>query len=420
MKKYILEISLAIASAIIIFLSFSKTGITNEQREVIFTESAPPIIELAWGFPKDSLQIDTFNVRRNQNLSDILRPKGITAYQIDRIAKNSKGVFDVRKIKSGNNYYLLNKDTTETPEVFIYKESAVNYVVFDFDSLTVYRGEKKIDTIQQKVSGIIESSLWNAFADNGASPYLAVELSDIFAWTVDFFGIQKGDHFKVLFDELYVEGEYAGIGQIYATSFNHRGEEISAYYYSNNEQEGYFDDEGNSLRKAFLKVPLKFSRISSGYNLNRMHPIHKYRRPHPGIDYAAPKGTPVHSIGDGTIVKKAYQKGGAGYYLNIKHNSVYTSQYMHLSRYAKGIAPGVRVKQGQVIAYVGSTGGSTGPHLDFRIKKNGSYVNPMKVKAPPVEPISELNTPSFNHLRDSLAIILQDIKLPEKEILASE
>ena len=412
MKKYFAE-ALIVIVTILIIVGVVTLKSKTRQIEFIQEEEIQPEIKLAWGYPLNLISIDTAKVKPNQNLSDILFAKGINASAIDQLARNSKPVFDVRRIKAGNSYYLINTDTVDKPKAMIYEESLVDYVVFNLDSFSVYRGQKKVDTLTLTTSGIIESSLWNAFVDNGANPVLAVELADIFAWTIDFFGIQKGDQFKVIYDALYVDGEFAGIGKIHAANFINLNTPVSAYYFKNGDQEGFFDEEGNSLRKAFLKAPLSYKRISSRYSNGRMHPVLKYVRPHRGVDYAAPTGTPVYSIGDGVVVKKAYQKGGGGNYINIKHNSVYTSQYMHLSRYAKGMATGVRVKQGQLIGYVGMTGIASGPHLDFRIYKNGSAVDPLKVKAPPVEPIKELNKLAFNHLRDSLQTQLNQIEISE-------
>ena len=413
MKKYIIELFIVIIAVLLIALAIQGDEEKTYEPEISITIEEPVVeVKYVWGLPLDDfISIDTLTIRYGQNLSDILRPKGISAFTIDRIAKSSKDIFNVRKIKAGKPYYLLNKDTTAQPELMIYEESISDYVVFNLDSGYVYTGEKEIDSIRQLAGGIIKTSLWDAFTTKGASPVLAIELSDIFAWTVDFFGIQKDDQFKVIYDALYVEDKYAGIGKIHAASITHRGENITGYYYKNGGQEGYFDNEGNSLQKAFLKAPLKFSRISSRYSNSRFHPVLKIRRPHRGIDYAAPTGTPVYSIGDGTIVKKGYQRRGGGNYISIKHNSVYTSQYMHLHGFASGMAPGIRVTQGQLIGYVGSSGLSTGPHLDFRIYKNGSAVDPLKVDAPPVEPIDEGNLASFNMVRDSLQNEIENIKI---------
>lgn len=423
MKKYSPEILvILLATAIIIVYNIyqsEKELQPNNKKHIAIIEE----VKLAWGFPLNSISIDTAIVKQNQNLSDILYPLGLNAQAIDKIARNSKEVFDVRRIRAGNKYYLINSDTARSPQHLVYEETMINYVVFNLDSQSVYRGQKEVDTLLQTTGGTITSSLWNAFVDNGASPILAVELSDIFAWTIDFFGIQANDEFKVIYDELFIEEKFAGIGHIHAARFKHAGSNISAYYYNNNEQIGYFDDEGNSLRKAFLKAPLSFSRISSHFSNSRLHPILKIRRPHHGVDYAAPKGTPVYSIGDGLVVKKAFQASGGGNYITIKHNSVYTSQYMHLSKYAPGMAPGVRIKQGQVIGYVGASGLASGPHLDFRIYKNGTPVDPLKVEAPPVEPISNENKEEFMILRDSLNIQLQKIethKLKNTELFVAE
>lgn len=418
-KKYSFEIIFALISLAIIGKFVFSTISLSDKPNAIDTPLTTVEVNRAWGFAVDSVIIDTSRVRSGQSLSDILHPKGISAQAIELLARKSKEIFDVRRIKAGNNYYLIKTDSFKNHNYMVYEESLINYIVFDLDSQLVYRGEKQVDTIKHTSGGTIKSSLWNALIDNGASPVLAVELSDIYAWTIDFFGIQPGDEFKVLYDGLYIEDQFAGIGRIHAASFKHSGATISAYYYNNesNQQQGYFDNEGNSLQKAFLKAPLKFSRISSKFSNSRMHPVLKYRRAHHGVDYAAPTGTPVHSIGDGTVVKKAYQAGGGGNYINIKHNSVYTSQYMHLSKYAPGMAPGVRVKQGQIIGYVGATGLASGPHLDFRIYKNGTPVDPLKVDAPPVEPIKPENLELFNALRDSLENILDTISVSKPEPL---
>jgi murein DD-endopeptidase MepM/ murein hydrolase activator NlpD len=245
--------------------------------------------------------------------------------------------------------------------------------------------------------------------DNNLDPMLALNLSDIFVWSIDFFAINKGDRFRVIFDELYVDSSFVGIGEIYAVQFDHYGDANYAFRFYQDERHDYYDETGMSLRKAFLKAPLDFYRISSRFSHSRMHPVLRIRRPHLGVDYAAPKGTPVMSIGDGTVIQRAYQKGGGGNFVKIRHNSVYTTVYMHLSGFARGITTGTRVKQKQVIGYVGSTGLSTGPHLDFRVFKNGQPVDPLRVEAPPVEPVKPENMPSYILLKDSLMLELQQI-----------
>ena len=220
-----------------------------------------------------------------------------------------------------------------------------------------------------------------------------------------------------MYDELFVDSVSIGLGNIHAVEFEHGGKGNFAFRFFQDNQFEYFDETGASLRKAFLKAPLQFSRISSRFSNGRMHPVLRIRRPHHGVDYAAPKGTPVMSIGDGTVVAKAYEAAGGGNYLKIKHNSVYTTTYMHLSGYASGIVNGARVRQGDVIGYVGSPGLSTGPHLDFRVHKNGSPIDPLTMEAPPVEPVHEINIPEYTILKDSMMNELLKIDWDVDELL---
>ncbi|WP_303920376.1 M23 family metallopeptidase [Draconibacterium sediminis] len=394
----------------------------QEETPLLDTVVEVKMPELKYGLPVDSFTLEMGKVKNNQYLSQILNARGVGMGTIDKIARKSRDVFDVRKIKSGENFCILSTlDSVPVAKYFVYENSPVEYTVFELtDTLGIYKGEKEVKTRQRTAHGVVETSLWNAMVDNGQDPMLALELSDIFAWTIDFFAIQKGDRFRVIYDEQFVDSVSIGIGEIYAVQFDHYGEDNYAFIFDQDDRWDYFDEQGKSLRKAFLKAPLKFSRISSRFSNNRMHPVLRIRRPHHGVDYAAPKGTPVMSIGDGTVVAKAYQKSGGGNYLKIKHNSVYTTTYMHLSGYGKGIHTGARVKQGQVIGYVGSTGLASGPHLDFRVAKNGSLVDPLKVKAPPVEPVKEENMTRYNAVKDSLMQELQKIQWDDlDQILAN-
>jgi murein DD-endopeptidase MepM/ murein hydrolase activator NlpD len=236
----------------------------------------------------------------------------------------------------------------------------------------------------------------------GGNPLLTMKLSEIYQWTIDFFGIQKGDSFKILYEEWLVEGKSINHLEVKAVVLNHEGKDYYAYKYSQDGKEGFFDEEGNSLQKAFLKAPLKYARISSRFSNRRFHPVLKKMRSHHGVDYAAPTGTPVYSVADGKIVKKAYQRGGGGRYVKIKHNSTYTTCYMHFSRYAKGIKIGARVKQGQTIGYVGMSGIATGPHLDYRVYKHGTPINPLKLKSPSKSPITKKNKGDYMAVKNQL------------------
>lgn len=347
------------------------------------------IINYLFDIPIDSFKIEKSKIRRNQNLSEILLPKGISYADIDELAKKSKPIFDVRKMKAGQNCtFFYTRDSVPYLNYMVYEKDLEEYVVYEFgDSVAVWNGRKEVGIETRNVSGSIESSLWNAIVDLHVSPKLVLELSDIYAWTIDFFGIQKGDRFNIIYTVKIIDGEAIGVDEVLATSFYHGKKEHLAFQFEQNNSISYFDENGQSLRRAFLKAPLNFRRISSKFSKSRMHPILKIRRPHSGVDYAADAGTEVQTIGDGRVVKVSYDKA-SGNYIKIKHNSVYTSGYMHLQRRPK-LNVGDYVQQGQEIGKVGQTGYATGPHLDFRVWKNGQPVDPLKIKSPPVEPVAQ-------------------------------
>jgi murein DD-endopeptidase MepM/ murein hydrolase activator NlpD len=379
------------------------------------TESAPEpeyIPQLEYGIVVDSLEVIRDHVKRNEFLADILLGYDVDYIVIDKIAKNPHDIFDVRKIRVDYPYAVI-RTLDSIPEVqyFVYEESPSNYVVFDIrDSLSVFRGKKEIEKRIATTSGRITSSLWNAMVENDADPNLANELSEIYAWTIDFFGIQKDDYYRVVYEEMYIDDEYVGLSRVIAANFNHMDYDLYAVYFVQDSTGDFFDSDGGSMRRTFLKAPLRYKRISSRYSHSRMHPILKYRRPHLGVDYAAAAGTPVQSVGDGVVTFAAYTKGG-GYTVKVKHNGTYTTAYCHFSGFAKGIKQGVHVKQGQLIGYVGSTGLSTGPHLDFRFYRNGQAIDPLKVKSPPAKPVDSLYLQEFHIFTDSLINVLDSIPL---------
>jgi murein DD-endopeptidase MepM/ murein hydrolase activator NlpD len=353
-----------------------------------------------YGIPSDSFDLVSGHIKRNGFLSEILLKHGISMQEIDQTLKNSRSVFDVRKIRSGNNYILFcDKDSSARARYLVYEHDPTTCYVFSFnDSLNITPFRKEIKSEIKYAKGTIETSLWDAMVSDGLPRSLVNELSNIFAWTVDFFGLQKGDNFKVIYEELYVDGKSLGTGKIYGAQFNRKGTSIIAVPFIQDGKESFFDLDGNSLRKAFLKAPLQFSRISSHFSSARMHPILRIVRPHYGVDYAAPVGTPVLAIGDGKVTA-ATNEGASGRMVRIQHNSVYATAYLHLSRFGEGISAGVFVKQSQIIGYVGNSGLSTGPHLDFRYFQNGSPVDPLKVDAPPVEPVTEENKVRFEKIK---------------------
>lgn len=364
-----------------------------------------------YGICVDSLNVVEGQVQKNEFLANILQREGVSYNTVNYIDRNCRKVFDVRKIKVGNKYvFLTTRDSIPTAKYWIYEIDRTNYAVFQLtDSIAAWRGEKEVITKVEHVGVEIKSSLWNAMAEAGCDYSLILELSDIYAWTIDFFGIQQGDSCKVIFEERYIAGDTVpfGIGNVIASYFKNKGEGKYAFSFEQNGRKEYFDENGDNLRKAFLKAPLNYRRISSTFSEARLHPVHKIVRPHHGVDYAAPSGTPVQSIGDGTVIDKGWDKKGGGNYLKIKHNSTYTTTYMHLKGFAKGISKGCKVKQGQTIGYVGMTGTATGPHLDFRLQKNGTYIDPLKFKSPSAEPVAKENMEAFRHSVDTLIRVLK-------------
>ena len=346
-----------------------------------------------------------------QTLGAVLYLNHIDHGRIDQIVRASKGIFDFRKAKAGKKFTVLcSNDSIEKAQYFIYEMSSIDYVVFDIrDTIDVFTGQKEVEVKTREASGQIESSLWNSLVENKMSPALVMELSSIYAWTIDFFRIQKGDYFKVVYEEKYVEGEFIGIGRVYAALFNHANEDFYAFYFEEEENYGdYFDDEGAALRKAFLRAPLNYSRISSSFSKRRKHPVTGRIKAHLGTDYAAPTGTPILSTANGTVTEARYKRNN-GNYVKVRHNSTYSTQYLHMSKIKSGIRPGVYVKQGEVIGYVGSTGLATGPHVCYRFWKNGRQVDPYKQKLPPSKPVKKENLEAYTMLKDSMMNVIQSI-----------
>lgn len=397
---YIIHSSLLIVNCtlLIALLLFSCDNSDNKQKSKETKEIKEP--EFLYGICIDSLDVKLDTIKKNQYLSEIMKKQNVDYGTIVHIERNHKDVFDIRKIKPGHKHtFLLSRDSLATPLFWIYEIDKINFVVFSLtDSLTAWRDEKTVDIKTEQIEGVINTSLWNAIKDANGDANLTMELSDIYSWTVDFFGIQPGDTFKVVYENRYIHDECIGMGKILACYLNNAGSKHYAYYFEQNGNGQYFDENGANLRKAFLKAPLNYRRISSTFSNARRHPVTKVVRPHHGVDYAAPTGTPVVTVGDGTVIEKGWDKKGGGNYLKIRHNSTYTTTYMHLNGFAKGIQKGSKVKQGDLIGYVGSTGMSTGPHLDFRLNKNGTYINPLTFNPPSAEPVSEDNKVAFEEV----------------------
>jgi murein DD-endopeptidase MepM/ murein hydrolase activator NlpD len=361
-----------------------------------------------YGINVTGLNIVEGTVSKNQTLATILSPFNVPYQIIDEIAKKSKEVFDVRWIAANKKFTVITPTNSSKAQFFIYEPNPAEYVVFNLDSVDIYKAEKPAEIRKREIGGRIESSLYNAMVDKGVSPELIDEFADLYGWSVDFQSLQKGDLYKVVFEEKLVEGNVVSVSNIQFAYFEHKGEALHAIPFEQNGQISFFDQNGNSFKKAFLRDPLKYTRISSRYNLNRFHPVQKRYKAHLGTDYAAPTGTEIRSVGDGTVVEARYTSAN-GNYVKIKHNGTYTTQYLHMSKIGKGIKAGTRVRQGQVIGFVGSTGLATGPHLCFRFWKNGRQEDWLKEKIPPSEPVSKSNLAAFNLKKEEALKLLAKI-----------
>jgi murein DD-endopeptidase MepM/ murein hydrolase activator NlpD len=368
----------------------------------------------AYGICVDSLNVHRYAIEKGDNLASILSGLGFSGADAEEIAGTVSPLYPPSKLQIGNIYAtIVTPDSTSDIRYLVFESSKTDFVVVDLcsDTLTAYAAEKPMTLQRKYAEKTISSSLWNAIVDTGASPMLAVKLSDIYAWQIDFFDIKEGDSFRLIYDEAWIDDTtFVEIADIQGAVFTHRGEEYMAVPFQQDSAREYFDADGNSLRKEFLKAPLDFFRISSKFSNGRFHPVLKRYRPHHGVDYAAPTGTPVKAVGNGIVIEKAYQRNGAGNYLKVKHNNSYTTTYMHLSRFAKSIQTGSAVKQGDVIGYVGSTGLSTGPHLDYRVHKNNQPVNPLKMEAPPSHPVKPELKDSFMVIRDNLLTLMDSLQ----------
>jgi murein DD-endopeptidase MepM/ murein hydrolase activator NlpD len=403
--------NISILVFILFFFVFAcSDGKEQTQAPVSEKPSASKKQYVKYGINCQDLTLIKDTIQPHQNLSDILSTYMVPGDVIHAVAFSSKPVFDVRTIKAGNSFCII-RDNNPTQKVryIVYEINPVDYVVFKLeDPATTSLGKKPVRIEIETVSESIESSLWETLTEKDIDTELAVKLSEIYAWTIDFHHLQKGDGFQAIYEKKFIKDKFIGLGKILAARFYHQNVFFYAFYFEQNGHGSYFDEHANSLEKKFLKAPIKFSRITSGYSKRRFHPILKKYRAHFGIDYAAKTGTPIMSTGDGVVVRTGYDSNN-GRYVKIRHNGIYTTQYLHMSRFARGIKPRVKVKQGDIIGYVGSTGLATGPHVCYRFWKNGRHVNPLKEDIPSVEPVKKENHQQFNQQMAELKQQLNDL-----------
>lgn len=417
MTKKLFALVLLISVSIFALIQWTSSTIHFPEKELVTIEhmsEIPPAPELdEYGFQTTNIEILDDEVNRNESLYIILNNQGVSPEKIYEIQQAAKGVVKLNRMIPGQNYRLYKDDSGVF--AFVWHRSSTEYTTINWkDDITIQSGTIPVDTVVRTVSGTIYSSLAAALMDKDVSQRLVVELANIYAWTVDFYALQMGDKFKAVYEDKYVNGEYIGIGKVQAAEFIHHGDKLRAYFYDFGEDSGFYDAEGNSMRRAMMRVPFEYNpRISSSFSRNRYHPILKRNRPHYGTDYAAPSGTPILAAGDG-VVTEAQRRGGNGNIVQIKHNSVFRTAYLHMSRFAKGIRAGVRVKQGQVIGYVGQTGLATGPHLCYRLYKNNSPVNSVTYDFPPSEGLKDVYMKEFQRRVEQFDEMLDSTTEPDE------
>lgn len=377
--------------------------------------SAAPVKKPApviFGIPTDSLEIVEGVVARGESLSDILSNYNISATTMHYLEQKARNVFNVRHINARKNYILLHAlDSAQTARYFIYQPNELEFVIYDLrGELNVTRSKREVKTVEQELAGRIEGSLYESMLRAGGTAQLVNKFADVYEWRLNLNLIQPGDTFKLIFEEKQVDGNTIGYGELKAAFFEHDGQPLYAIAFDQGNGISYFDQEGKSLKKAFLKEPLEYTRISSRYSKKRFHPVQRRYKAHLGTDFAAPRGTPVRSVGDGVVLEATYNRGN-GYFVKIRHNRTYTTQYLHLSRFAKGLRRGNRVRMGQTIGYVGSTGLSTGPHLCYRFWKNGRQVDALRVKLPAAESVKKKNRQAFLAAKEALVKRMEALEI---------
>lgn len=404
---------------ICLLFSCKEDKVAQESKKEIKT-IAEEVIVKKYGFNLDNFIVAYDTVRNGDSFGELMIQNKVEYPKIYKVSQELKDTFDVRKIQVGKPYVILkSKDTTETAQVFIYENNRINYTVVDLrDSVSAYTSKKEVKYVQREASGIIETSLSEAILAQGIDYNVTNNLSEVYAWTIDFFRLQKGDKFKVIYKEKFInDSVYAGAEPIEAAYFEHNGRPIYAFSYENDSLKNivdYFDEDANNLRRTFLRAPLKFGRLSSRYNLKRRIKYYGYKlKPHKGTDYAAGIGTPILATADGTVTEST-RRGGNGKYVKIRHNGTYSTQYLHMK--SQKVKKGEFVRQGDVIGWVGMTGNSGGPHVCYRFWKNGRQVDPLKEKLPIAKPLEETLQPEYFDYIAPIKSQLDCIVYPEKTI----
>ena len=407
---------LFLINLIIIHQLFTSAKVVKEVENVRVEEEPVPVYR--YGFDVDAHCIIEETIKENSFLSQMLTGQGVPYVKIYELVENIKDEFDVRQITAGKNCAYVAPGLCEPATHFIYEPSKLYYYVFDLENLDIQKIERPLTREIDVSSGVVEGSLWNSMDANGFSWALIERMENALAWSLDFYSIQNGDEYKLIYEKILIDGEVVAIGELLGAYYKNYDNEYYAIKYENEKYDGYYDIEGRATKRTFLKSPVKYSRISSSYSPRRFHPVLKRYKSHLGTDYAAPTGTPIYAVANGVVTRASYTRGN-GKYVKLKHDRAHSTQYLHMSRFAKGIRSGVHVKQGQVIGYVGQTGLATGPHVCFRFWKNGRQVNHRRLNFPPSDPLPDEEMPLFECERDFIIDILDrtEIQKPEPDKL---
>ncbi|MBZ9777797.1 peptidoglycan DD-metalloendopeptidase family protein [Psychroflexus sp. CAK8W] len=401
----------------LILLSCNEDVRENSSEEAIKSIEIEPVPEpKIFGFSLSDYEVVFDTVEKGDTFGNIMDRYGVTpgkVYQLTQSIPDS--VMNFRRINYGKPYLIVkSKDSIQRVEHFVYQKSLIDYAIISIDSVKGVAESKPVTIKQKTTSGVISSSLSAAIDEAGLDYLLTNRFADIYQWSVDFFKLQEGDQFKLIYKEKYIDDTiYAGLESIDAALLKHRGREFYAFEFVVDSLTGrtdYFDEDAKTLRKFFLKAPLQFTRISSRYTGRRFHPVQKRWKAHKGTDYAAGTGTPIWSTADGVVTESSYTRGN-GNYVKVRHTSKYSTQYLHMSRRAAKV--GQYVKQGEVIGYVGQTGLATGPHVCYRFWVNGQQVDPYKQDLPEAEPMEEQLKPSYFEFISPLKAKIDQVEYKE-------
>lgn len=394
-------------SFLFVFIAAITVGCSCSSDKADVTPVAPPEPDVfAYGYKLNDLEVVRDTVQRGDTFADIFLENGFSYTDIYNINRKVKKTYNFRKIKPKRPFmFLFSKDSIATPVAFIYQPSMLDYVVINLkDSVFAKKEKKKVTFRTFEAQGVITSSLSETLEAQRLSPLLAYDLSDIYAWSIDFFRLEKGDRFKIVYTQKYVDDSiYVGLNRIHAAYFEHRKKPYYAIEFESDAERGiteFFDEKGKNLRRAFLQAPVQFSRISSRYNKRRRISYYGRTKPHYGTDFAAPVGTPIRATASGTVVASSYTRGN-GNYVTIRHNGTYKTQYLHMKK--RKVRKGQQVKQGDLIGTVGMTGYTSGPHVCYRFWKNGKQVDPFRQKLPEAKPIEP-------KLKEKYMVYMQPLK----------